>query len=168
MSEYAPQFSLKNQTGKLININLREENHGEEEVVACDLKIVVPISNMQLAEFHPMLRDALYYNKDVPQASLVDREPINIKFPQMAPFKWALDMSPCIFIISWGITPVELFDAKVGGFNFDAQEGGTVDVTFRVQALPTPEVIGQLSALMGKKLELSLELQEKTDPVSEE
>lgn len=152
----APEFSLDKQSGKLKNINLREEKHGDEDIVACDLTFIVPISNMQLAEFHPMMRHAFYYNKDVPQADLVDREPTNIKFPQMGAFKWELSMEPCAFVIHWGITPVELLGAKVGKFVLEPREGGTVDVKFQVQALPTPEVVGRLSGLMGKSLELSL------------
>lgn len=156
MSEYKAVFSLDNQNGKLSNINIRTEKHGDEDVVACDLRLLVPISNEQLSEFHPQLRNGLFEIKDSPQSYLVDRVPTSLKFPQVAPFKWELDMPNCDFSVHWGVTDVSLGGVTACKFRMEPKEGGTVNVELTVQAKPTSEQVGKLSMLIGAMLELSL------------
>jgi hypothetical protein len=53
-------FELLNQSAKIAHVNLREEKHGEEDVLACDLKIETKMSNTFLSKLQPGLRESLY------------------------------------------------------------------------------------------------------------
>ena len=51
-------LELKKQTGKVAHLNVREEKHGEESVVAVDVKVEVEISNQFLDTLVEGMREA--------------------------------------------------------------------------------------------------------------
>ncbi|MNY77866.1 hypothetical protein D3C86_2179100 [compost metagenome] len=55
---------------------------------------------------------------------------------------------------------IVLGDAKINKLAFDLQEGGTVFVTFRVQAHPDEKTSAKLLALLGQEVHMSLGVDE--------
>jgi len=155
-------FSLYEQTAKLANLNLRAELHGEETNVAVDLKIEAKMSNDVLSEFDPDLKSSFYKkDADAAQAELIDDPSrlAKLKFPKMAPLKYGYEGAGYEAVINWGVSgkdDVRLLQVKIDGFRFDRQDGGTVGLSFRAIAHPTPEEIGRLSELVQREITLSL------------
>lgn len=155
-------FSLSEQRAKLSNVNIRAEIHGEETKIAVDLKIDVKMSNDVLSEFSPELKSSFYKKKDHGQADLID-EPgrlTALKFPQMSPIKWDWQGVGYKTVINYGVSgkdDIGLDMTDIDQFRFDPMDGGTVDMSFRIVAHPTPEEIGRLSELVQREITLTLE-----------
>lgn len=66
-------LEMTNQTGQFINLNLRPEKHGDENVPGADLKISVTTGNDILAEFHPTLKSMLFRVPEPDEQDLVDQ-----------------------------------------------------------------------------------------------
>lgn len=78
-------FSLQNQAAKLQSVNPRAELHGDEHVMAADLKFEIRVSNDVLSEFDSLLKSALYHKSNGAQGELIS-EPghlPHLKFPLM-------------------------------------------------------------------------------------
>lgn len=155
-------FSLNEQRAKLSNVNLRAELHGEDPKVAVDLKIEIKVSNDVLSEFDSDLKASLYKkDSDAAQGQLID-EPGHLpalKFPQMAPIKWGWSGAGYETVINYGISgkdDVVLLATDVDTFRFECCDGGTVGVSFRIVAHPTPDEIGRLSGLVQREITLTL------------
>lgn len=86
-------FEISKTKGKVAHLNVREEKHGEDPVLACDVKIKADVSNKFLDELSPGLRAALFA-KEGTQEPLVDGEDhlTVLRFPQLAPQKWTVGM----------------------------------------------------------------------------
>jgi len=155
-------FSLNEQKAKLSNVNLRAELHGEETKIAVDLKIEAKMSNDVLSEFDPDLKSSLYKKANDPDQPMLIDEPghlPNLKFPNMSPIKWGSKGAGYESVINWGVSgkdDIRLIQTEIDGFRFECQEGGTVGVSFRIIAHPTPEEIGRLSELVQREITLSL------------
>lgn len=153
-------FSLDKQMVKISNVNPRSERHGEETQLACDISIVVRLANSVLSEFHPQLLHALY-ERDASQGDLISDESHmpNLKFPELAPLAWKFDSAGYQAIVHYGIggqSDIKLIDAKVNKFHIHAQEGGTVSISFRVQAHPDSNEVGKLCSLIQNEVEVTL------------
>jgi hypothetical protein len=143
---------------KLQHVNLRPEKHGDESVRAIDVKFALQKGNEVLDLFHPKLRAALYWNQKEQEqrqervvgvaAALPD-----LIFSELEPVKWDLELVGAKVVIDYGLGPeagssIELCDCKVNAFVFECHQGGTVDVTFRVQTSNFPD--GALDKLSKK------------------
>jgi len=139
---------------KLAHLNCREEKHGDESVVAIDLRFVREAGNSQLAMLHPDLRGALYATADDEQPGIDGIDPIatQLRFPQLPQFPWDLEMTGCEVEVDYGLggldSNIQLYDCKVNQFRVECREGGTTLITFRVQTSNFPE--GAVDKLLGK------------------
>jgi len=133
----------------LKHVNLRPEKHGDESVRAIDVKFSLKQGNDILDLFHPKLRTRLYWNQKE-QEQQQERMPgvpaslPDLIFPELEPLKWDLELIGAKVIVDYGLGPdagssIELCDCKVNAFLFECQQGGTVDVTFRVQTSNFPD-----------------------------
>lgn len=164
-------FQLENQTAKLSNVNIRAELHGEDTKIAVDLKIDVKIGNDVLSEFDPSLKSSLYRAPDASdsQGDLLAQEPgylPKLKFPAMAPIKWDWSGSGYDAVVNYGVSgkdDITMIQTEIDTFKFDCQDGGTVAISFRIIAHPTPDEIGRLSELVQREITLTL-----TPPSAEE
>lgn len=155
-------FSLKDQRAKLANVNIRAELHGEDTKVAVDLKIDIKVSNDVLSEFHPDLKASLYKkDSDAAQGKLID-EPGHLpalRYPEMSPIKWDWSGAGYETVINYGISgkdDIVMLMTDVDSFRFECCDGGTVGISFRIVAHPTPDEIGRLSGLVQREITLTL------------
>lgn len=121
-----------------IKIHKRVEKHGDEEVNAYDAKLSGDFPNAVLLKLHPDLR-GVFYAPDKQQDIEQDYYP-NLRFDQMGPVSWALEMSRMEFVVHDEEYPqddVILKGKEVKDFKFTMKEGGTVTLSLRV-------VLGQL------------------------
>jgi hypothetical protein len=154
-------FSLANQAAKLTSVNPRAEIHGQDHVMAADLKFEIKVGNDVLSEFDPSLKSSLYKKADGPQGELIQEAGHlpNLKFPLMGPVKWGKEFSGYEVVVHYGISgkeDIRLLTCEVDQFRFDCQDGGTVVVSFRVIAHPEPVELGRLCEMIQQVVELSL------------
>ena len=157
-------FSLQNQTAKLTSVNPRAEIHGADRVMAADLKFEIKVPNDVLSEFDPSLKSALYRKPDESdsQAELAIDDPgylSKLKFPMMGAIKWNKEFAGDELVVHYGVSgrdDIALTAKAVDNFRFDCQDGGTVNVSFRVIAHPKPEELGRLCEMIQQECEISL------------
>jgi hypothetical protein len=164
-----PAFELLTPTKcKLNAINVRSELHGKEHVPAVDLKITLGASNALLAQFDSGLKEALYCNRapiDDQQADLDGVEPVtdlpNLRFPKLdTPLKWQLTGSGYEFILDFGLggaSNIVIPGVQVNNYAFTPLEGGTVELSFRIQVSGIDETtIGRLAMLCQHEVTITL------------
>lgn len=153
-------FDLK-QAVKLATVNARAELHGEDPKPAFDLKIEAIVASDALIHFHPELRQMLYKKDDSPD--LVDQ--INpdaltvLRFPKMGPMKWDWEGVGYAVTVGYGlggVSDIKLSDCKIDHFKFEAQNGGSVLLTFRVIAHPDTADVGKLCEFIQKNIDLTV------------
>lgn len=155
-------FSLLKQAVVLANLNVRAENHGEDKVLAVDMKFSAKLGNDVLSEFDPTLKSALFKKPDQGQEELDLDDATRLsalRFPHMASIGWGLDLKGYAFKLHYGAggrSDVKLIDCKVNSFRFAPQEGGSVEVSFRVQANPLPAEMPKILEYIQKEAEIDL------------
>jgi hypothetical protein len=153
-------FQLLDQRIKITNVNPRTEKHGEENKLACDIAINVTLSNEVLYDFEGGLKYALY-KKDEENPDLLDSPTLltKLKFPLLGAIKWAAELQLQTLIVDFGIggiSDIKLTECKVNKFVFNCQEGGSVEINFRVQAHPDQDQIGKLCTLIQQEVNITL------------
>lgn len=152
-------FSLKNDVATLANVNPRAELHGEDPKPACDLRIDMSVSNGLLSEFHPTLRGFLF-EKDESQLDLGDEGLTKLRMPKLGPLKYGEELVGAEVTIHRGLggkSDIILPGCSVNNFTLDAQEGGSVQLQFRIQGHPDEKQFGRLCSCIGSEIEITIE-----------
>lgn len=150
-------------TALLANVNLRTELHGEDREPAADLKFEARVGNDILAHFHPSLKSAFYVrgtDGDLADQGMPDALLVRRFGDQLGPLKWAMEIVGCTLTVHHGISEkshVVLPGATADSFVIEAQEGGQVDITFRVRAHPDAKQVAVLYESQQRHVEISLE-----------
>lgn len=169
-------FALASHRIKITNVNPRAEKHGDEHVLACDIKVEATCHNSVLDEFDTGLRPLLY-RKPVPgeQSELPFGDAtdglVMRRVPSLAPLNWNEDYPGYDLRIVEGmglIEPIEISDVELTRFVFEALDGGSVRVTFRASCYPGAKEIGRLCALIQEDAELTLTPPDGVAPVQRE
>lgn len=150
----------------LANINARSELHGEERAPAGDLKFEASLPNDVLSQLHPSLKSALYHFDETRGADLADqgsqRQPgflPHLRFTSLGgPLKWDGEMASAEVLIKvpGSRTEIALKEVKVNNLQVTPKDGGTVDLSFRVQAHPDEKQFGKLSTLVQAEVEVTV------------
>jgi hypothetical protein len=153
-------FELENQSARVAHVNLREEKHGEEDVLACDLKFEAKMSNAFLRQLHPDLQGSLYERGS--QLALDIGESValpKLRFQLMAaPLKWEGKIVGGKVTIHAPISDDDLvIFADIGELRLSPQDGGTVIIGFRAQFLPDGDQAARLPFLLGKLVDISVQ-----------
>lgn len=163
-------FSLVKESVRLVNVNLRKERHGDEKVLAVDLKFEAKMHNSVLLKFSETLRDDWYMKDPGAQEDLINPDHLpKLKHPEAHANanKWALEMRNVRFSVYEDGTNDEdiiFTGCKASNFTLQGQEGGTVVVGFRVQAAaPTKEEVAELAFLIDEILKVNLEVIEEDE-----
>lgn len=159
-------FSTECEEILLSNVNLRTENHGEENVGAADLSLKFEAPNNLLEKFEKGLVKRFYrpYQKGDDKTPELEMEHKDY-FPVLQCKK--------IKTISWEekypgyrlriMNPLEdkcdvlLSDVELKGFRFELKEGGTVIVNFKVGCVPRGNDVAYLFEHMGSNISVTLE-----------
>lgn len=163
------RFTLKDQKVLLVHLNTRAENHGEEVQSAADLKLRVDLTNDRLDDFDPNLKSFLYYFDKEREADLADQanDAPHIRVPSLGlPLKWTAEMTGAMLTVHHGIggrSDLVLKDTKVNAFQILPREGGTIEITLRVQCHPDEKQFGRLSQMLKKEVQVSIEAQSENE-----
>jgi hypothetical protein len=159
-------FTLEKQTCRLVNFNTRPERHGEDPVPAADLKIEYSMPNDELCQFHPALKALLYHFDKKGEQDLIDQAregdkdyAPHLRVPEIeSPIKLKTELVGAMVSIDYGLKSViDLHGCNVNDFKIDPQPGGTVLVSFRIQAHPDGSQAGKIYDLMGCEISLTIE-----------
>lgn len=157
---------------KITSVNPRSERHGPEELhPAVDIGISLTTCNDILSALDGKLLDALYTknaNADQGgQQSLDGVEEVshlpNLKFPLMGALKWKKELIGYTLTVMHGVgSDIVLTGCKVSKFTIDPKEGGSVELSFRVQSSDSLDerTLGKLSLLVQNEVEIMLEAPE--------
>lgn len=158
-------FNLAKQNAKVAHINIREEKHGEENVLAADLNITASVPNTFLEGLSPGLRASLYDNeKDGLDLDPENPHTVVLRYPQMSSFVWAGEMAKALFTVHGAKKADDLgFTADINKLRLTPKDGGTVDIQFRVQIQPQPEDIGDITTYLGQNVKVSVKPSEMPD-----
>jgi hypothetical protein len=152
-------FELSKHKCKIAHLNIREETHGEDKVLAEDIKIQADVPNDFLSYLAPTLKWSLYDKPDAAQGELIkdDTHMPRLRYSQMANICWRGSMAKAAFVIHGTKKSEDLvFEATVDKLVLDCKDGGTVAITFRASVYPTAEESGRLSALLGQEHKISV------------
>lgn len=159
-------FELSRTTVRLAAFNTRRELHGEDPQPAADLKIDMKLGSDQLALFHPALRSMLYHydsqvGGDLVDAAHKDSDPNyapHVRFPKMGPLKWDDEIVGATVTVHYGVkSEIVLSGSNVAKFHMEPQNGGTVALSFLIQAHPDEKQAGKLYTMNGSDIELTIE-----------
>tara|TARA_R110000868_G_scaffold411755_1_gene708941 strand:+ start:42481 stop:42972 length:492 start_codon:yes stop_codon:yes gene_type:complete len=151
-------FTLKKQIAVLSHLNLRDEKHGEETVLAADLKIKADVPNLFLEQLAPGLRASLYKDDEDNPALFEDGHMPVLRYSQLEPLKFAVPMPSAQLVIQDEdpANPDLEFTVAIKNILLDCRAGGTVAITFSAATLPDAHQVGSLSALLGSNVTVSL------------
>lgn len=153
---------------KLNSVNVRSEKHGPELVPAVDLKLAIDASNDIMDKFHPDLKASLYFKAapdDGEQDELEGIEPVtnlpNLKFPRLeGALKWDHSGAGYTLEVDYGLggdSNLTLYGCEINNFALSPKEGGTVELTFRVQVTDLDErILGKLAGLCQHDIHIIL------------
>jgi hypothetical protein len=164
-----PAFEFQTTTkAKLASVNIRSEKHGAELVPAVDLKLTMDASNDILAKFDTALKESLYAaipKDESEQQDLDGVDPVSdlkkLKFPKLAmPIKWEHSGAGYELHIDYGLggdSNLVLDKCDVNNFAMDCKEGGTVELSMRIQVSKVPEeILGKLAGLVQHDIHIIL------------
>lgn len=148
---------LEKVKGKVLHLNVRDETHGEEPVMAVDVKCQFDLPNTFLDRLSPGLRAALY----LPEGEQLEgvEVPLTIlRFPQLKPLDWDLPVVDGAFVLHGARKADDLlFEGSVKkAWVLAPKEGGTVEVTVQVAVLPEPEELAKLGTFLKREVKISL------------
>ena len=149
-------FNLSKHISKIAHLNLREEKHGEDTVLACDVKIEADVTNDFLSYLSPTLKGSLYEKLNDQGELLNDGHMPTLRYPALPDLLWDGTMEAEFIIHGEKKSGDMVFDASVTKLHLGCKEGGTVTITFRVSLHPTAEQSGRLAALLGQDAKVSV------------
>lgn len=147
------------------HVNIREENHGEDKVLAVDLSFSKTGGNELLDLFHPDIRTTLYCNREAEKGQEVLPEVLAIlpnlrlsALPERMSWGGADKHGGYRLILDYGLggegSTMDLTSCTVGKKWFECSEGGTVTIGWRVsyagEALQDVLTRGKLVGLKGQ------------------
>lgn len=160
-------FELEDKQCKLRHLNVRNELHGEERVLAADLEFEGDFEGSVLEMFHPGLQEALYAMSEA--ADMVDKAngtPTRLKFPSLGVLKLEAEVTGAWVGAGFGVGEGIAFDlANVGKFRVECMDGGTVSVRFRVQVKPDDNQLSKLAALLDSAVPVTIRAPKVEDPI---
>lgn len=161
--------TLMRKEARFEHMNTRTEKSGDEDVLACDLRIAMMLPNSFLDELHLGLRAALYERPQESDLLSDDDHRPNLSFPRLAPLSWEQEWSGMTVTLHYGIRDdgdIVLPNARINKMVLALKDGGSVEVKFRVQFRPAleehPEYMGKLAQLLeNKSITISVEKPEQ-------
>lgn len=73
------------------------------------------------------------------------------------PLKFSDEIIGATVTVAYGIGDIALEICNVNNFRVECKDGGTVRVTYRVQAKPTGEQLAKLSQVLGASVDVSID-----------
>lgn len=144
-------FKLEKHEASIANLNQRIERHGEDRMLAVDLKLTTSVSNQTLDELASGLREALFRKPgsgEQQQLPTIGEELTAVRFTNLEPLKLAHEFAGYELQIDGLLEagePIVLVDVKLKKFVVEPKEGGSVALSFTAQAVVDNDDIALLS-----------------------
>jgi hypothetical protein len=154
---------------KIAHINVRSETHGEEEVIAVDLKLSFELPNTVLDFLSPSLRASLFDAANDPDIFTGETgAPLTrVRHPQLGTLRWSETWHAMRLNLHTGARARDdlAFDAVTfGRLTMRPREGGTVAFVARAQVHPRTEAVtAKLVTLLKHEVPATLDASEATD-----
>jgi hypothetical protein len=132
----------------LSHLNIRDEKHGKETVVAVDVKLKIDLPNTLLNTLADGLLLSMYGPEDVEGELFKDGHLPRLRYPGMEPIKFDLGETMVLLHFPRVTHDIELVGI-VKKITAECKEGGTVTFVFSVASTPSSDVIGALSSMLG-------------------
>lgn len=156
------------------SVNGRQELHGDEHQLACDVGIEVNQSNRFLDKLDSRLLETFYW-KNPAGAQQEDLEGVervtdfpNLRFEHLAmPIKWTEKFEDGVFRVHHGDDPADdivMREVKINEIRLTPKEGGTVLVGLRIQGHPDEADLARLFTVLQSEVTVTV----NTDPDDEE
>jgi hypothetical protein len=140
-------MKFRKRKANVTNVNNRKENHGEEKVLAIDVKFCVAGTPKLLDDFDARMRECFFLTEEGKE-----NYP---RFPEITSFKWGREYEDAKIRVG-----EEDFDeVKLKGFEFECKEGGVVELTFTASWRPNPDDVGALAELIKEEVTVSFTTQ---------
>ena len=155
-------FILEKVSSKIAHVNLREERHGEDPVLACDVKVTADVPNTFLSQLSPTLKASLYQAEgegaDAQAPLLEDGTHLPVlRYPQLGSLKWDVKMMGAAVVLHGAKKADDVvLGCEVNELRMVPKEGGTVEITFRCQFIPEPEQVAAVGAMRGRQVKVSV------------
>lgn len=158
-------FAVTGHEATLSNLNTRSEKHGEDDVPAADVKLVLVGPHSLLKPFGESLIDFLFrepgVGEDVQGAlDLGGDRRTKVRHPKLKPLQHTDEFPGYVVTLSAGLetsTPQAFKDAKVRGFTFRPMDSGAVEITLTASVYPDEHQAGVLFGWQRKTLLVTLE-----------
>lgn len=152
----------------IVTVNPRSEMHGEEHVPAIDVDVRMTAANDILTMFDPNLKSMLYRQADDEsgQAEIEALEPVSdlpkLRSTILLPIKLTTEYIGYTFTVQRGLggkkSNIVIPGCGLKRFRADCKEGGSVELSFRIQASMVDEAtIGRLAVMIGANADILLE-----------
>jgi hypothetical protein len=168
------ELNLFKVRAKVVSVNGRQELHGEEHRLACDIGIEVNQPNRVLDKLDTRLLETFYWKnpagaqqEDLDGVERVTDYP-NLRFEHLGmPVKWLEKFEDCLFVLHHGdddSLDLKLVEAKVNEIRITPKEGGTTTLGMRIQAHPDEGDLARLFTVLQSEVTVTVD----TDPDDEE
>lgn len=146
-------FDLSKQAAMIAHLNIRNQKHGDDEVLAMDIKFEFDSHNSFLNKLHDDLQDIFY-------AAPKDADPEHktlLKLLQLASFSWNDEIEKAEVIIHGEKKADDIkLQGKLNKVKIECLEGGTIKTAFRLQVLPDTNQVGLVSGLLHQDVKISV------------
>jgi hypothetical protein len=153
-------FGLKKCKAVVSHLNVRDEKHGDDPVLAVDVKCQADVANTFLDELAPGMRAAFYAREGekTGESFDIDAEHLPVlRFPALAALKWKVGLVACAFTIHGQKKAEDLeFQADVEQCALALKEGGTVELTFQAAVHPEAQELARLGELLAHEVKVSV------------
>jgi len=154
---------------KIAHINVRSETHGDQEVIAVDLKLSFELPNTSLDTLSPSLRASLFDAANDPDIFAGEDGPplVRVRHPHLGLLRWSETWRAMRLSLHTGTRPRDdiAFDGVTfGRLTMRPREGGTVAYGARAQVHPRTEgITAKIVALLKHEVPATLDACDATD-----
>lgn len=153
-------FSL-DQQAKITSIKTNSEFSGDDRKAVYYMTMTVKCQSTELIEFSSTLRNHLFIKAENPDLAEQgsDDELTALRYPQIAQFKWNYESEGYELHLDYGLggkSIISLKECRIDRFIFIPQNGGTVEIKYRVTYHPDVKDVGKIGELLMRDIGVKL------------
>lgn len=158
---------------RITSVNVRQELHGDDHVLAMDIGLEFNQSNRSLDKLDPLLLQTFFWNNGQGQLDGVDKvtDYPNLRFEHLAmPIKWLDEFTEGLFSIHHGEdadNDIVINDVEINNIRMAFKEGGTTVYNARVQCHPDEDDVARICTVLQSDVMCTLDSDpDESEPVA--
>ena len=149
------------QQGRITAINTNSEFSGDDLKAVYYAKVTAQCQSTDLIEFSSTLRAHIFKQADNPDLAEQGRDDdlTALRYPQIKQFKWDYESEGYAWHLDYGLgnkSTIKLSECKIDRFTFIPQNGGTVEIKFRITYHPDVKDVGKIGELLMRDIGIKL------------